>query len=752
MTTLSQWIKNLNIRTKLLGGHTLVIVLAVLAGGGIIITRVQTTIETHIESELTNATAGIRHMVRTAAATSIKNHLRAVAEKNLEIVQAVYQEFEHGNITEPQAKDLCRKILFSQSIGRTGYIFCASSQGIAAEHPNPGVTGKRFMDRSFVREMIRQKTGYLEYEWKNPEEDVMKPKAMYMSYFAPWDWIIAVSTYREEFRHLIEISDFRKSILNMRFGKTGYAYIHDSAGNLIVHPFMTGNYFDAQDRDGWFFVRDMCEKKNGKAVYSWKNPGDAAPREKLVIFNHIPEYDWIVASASYLDEIYAPLNTVKSIVMGIVALIFLLITGSYLWVNRSVIIPLQSLMKRFDQGASGDFSVRMPVSATDEIGQLAGYFNRFMDKLDVFRSNLESEIRMRKKNEQALRLSEEMFSRAFRSNPAGMCIAVLADSRVINANDSFLNITGYTLMDLLGKEILTLDFFSPREEGRWLFTEIRERRPVKNKEIVFRTLSGERRQGIISAERVMVWGEACLLAAMADVTEARRLEQEILKIGFRERQNIALSLHDDLCPQLIGIEVMVKMLHRHLENAPAHNSLTEEIGRTEKIRAVVQDAIHKTRTLSRGLEPVNLSDRGFDVSLASLADYVQEVFAIPCFLDLHLAEPPFTDDTDATHAYYIVHEAVHNAVKHAQTTRIDIVLSSDSETVCITVSDNGQGFDVSTQTQGMGIRIMTFRADRIGGTLSFAPVSTGGTRVILNLGRPCFDGVPDHEKNRDSHC
>ncbi len=735
MKSIFQWIKNRNIRTKLLGGHTLVIVIAVLVGGGFIISRVQTTIETHIESELTNATAAIRHMVRTAAATSIKNHLRAVAEKNLEIIQAVYQEFEQGNITEQQAKDLCRKILFSQTIGKTGYIFCASSQGIAAEHPNPGVTGRRFMDREFVREMIRLKTGYLEYEWKNPEEDVMKPKAMYMSYFAPWDWIIAVSTYREEFSHLIEISDFRKSILDLTFGKTGYAYIHDSAGNLIVHPFMSGNYFDATDKDGRYFVRDMCEKKNGKAVYSWKNPGDAEPREKLVIFNHIPEYDWIVASASYLDEIYAPLNTVKTIVLGIVALIFLLITGSYLWVNRSVIIPLQSLMKRFDRGARGDFSVRMPVEATDEIGQLAGYFNRFMDKLDKSRRNLESEIRMRRKNEQALRLSDEMFSKAFRSNPAGMFIAVLSDSRIINANDSFLTMTGYRLMDLSGRELLTLDFFLPREDGRRLFSEIRARRPVKNREIVFRTRTGGRRRGIISAERVMVWGEACLLAAMADITDARRLEEEILKIGLRERQNIAMSLHDDLCPQLIGIEVMVKMLHRHLDTAPVRGRLAEEIDRTEKIRTVVQDAIHKTRTLSRGLEPVNLADRGFDISLDTLADYVREVFGIPCTLERRLDQPPFTDDTEATHAYYIVHEAVHNAVKHAKATRIRMTLISDAEKVCITVSDNGTGADFSAKTQGMGIRIMTFRAARIGGTLAFDPVSTGGTRVTLVLAR-----------------
>jgi PAS domain S-box-containing protein len=752
MKSIFQWLKNRNIRTKLLGGHTLVIVIAVLVGGGFIISRVQTTIETHIESELTNATAGIRHMVRTAASTSIKNHLRAVAEKNLEIVQAVYQEFEQGLITEPQAKALCRKILFSQTIGRTGYIFCANTKGIATEHPNPGVTGKRFMDREFVREMIRLKTGYLEYEWKNPEEDVMKPKAMYMSYFAPWDWIIAVSTYREEFSHLIEISDFRKSILDLTFGKSGYAYINDSLGNLIVHPFLTGNYYDTRDKDGRYFVRDMCEKKNGKAVYSWKNPGEADAREKLVIFNYIPEYDWIVSSASYLDEIYAPLNTVKKIIIGIVGLIFVLIAGTSLWVNRSVISPLQALMERFNQGASGDFTVRMPVASTDEIGQLAGYFNRFMEKLTLSREDLESEIAQRKKNEHALRLSEEMFSRAFHGNPAGMFMAAFPDGRIINANDSFLKITGYSRLNLQAQDLFTLDFFTPRRDGETLLAHIRKQGPVKNREIGFVTRTGEPRQGMISAEKVELWGKTCMLAAMEDMTDVQRMEQEILNISLRERRNIAMSLHDDLCPQLIGIEVMTKMLLQHLTRNQVRADLTEEILRTGKIRDLIRDAIHKTRTLSRGLEPVNLADRGFDASLAELAGYVQEVFSIPCILSWKLDFPPFRDNTDATHAYYIVHEAVHNAVKHSGATSITIFLTRDSETVCIGVLDNGKGFDPGEHTRGMGIRIMTFRAARIGGTLTFDRVPAGGTRVTLALALHPPNGTSAHEKNLHSHC
>ncbi|MBF0469715.1 MAG: cache domain-containing protein, partial [Desulfamplus sp.] len=573
MKRLSQFFRNLKIRSKLLGGYTLIFILATLLGGAVVYRQVRTTIEINIESELTNATAAIQSMVRTAAATSIKNHLRAIAEKNREIVQSIHKDFLKGLISENDAKAMCRKILFSQTIGKTGYLFCANSSGIAIEHPNPGVTGKDFSKRDFVKIMIRMKTGYLEYDWKNPEDDHLKPKAMYISYFEPWDWIIAASSYREEFKELINISDFRQNILSLIFGKTGYAYITDSKGNLIVHPFNTGNYFDATDSGGRYFVREICRLKNGKAIYTWKNPEDNYPREKMVIFNHIPEYDWIVASASYLDEIFYPLKTVRNTIVTMVMLICILVFSTSLWINATVILPLKSLMKRFAMGASGDFDIRMPVQSTDEIGQLADYFNKFMDTLDLYGKNLRSEMNLhqmtaralktseekyrtilermeegyfevdlsgvftfcnhamarilgvsesrvigssittwmdeenrkaiegvftlvrqsgrakqaselellrgdatlcavetsvslrrdhddapegfsgvlrdvseRKKSEKALRLSEEMFSKAFRSSPCGMFIADLKDSRIINVNDSFLAVTGYTLL------------------------------------------------------------------------------------------------------------------------------------------------------------------------------------------------------------------------------------------------------------------------------------------------------------------
>ncbi len=387
---------------------------------------------------------------------------------------------------------------------------------------------------------------------------------------------------------------------------------------------MTGNYFDARDREGQYFVRDICEKKNGKTVYTWKNPGERIARKKMVIFRYIPEYDWIVASASYLDEIFAPLKTIRNIILSIVFLTCVLVFSTSLWINATVISPLQILMNRFALGASGNFNIRMPVESTDEIGQLADYFNKFMDRLNRY-------VDEQKKSEKALRF----------------------------------------------------------------------------------------------------------------------LEREILTISERERQRIAMDLHDDLCPQLIGIEVMIKMLQQRLKEKETIDSpgleavdevtseVTSEASRAGKIRRLILDAIEKTRGLSRGLSPVNLTDRGFDVSLEELAAYVREVFHISCTLSCDGSQA-FEDNSMATHAYYIAHEAVHNAVKHSKADLIRIRLTIQNKTVTLTIEDNGIGLGSpkpAPATPGMGIRIMSYRANRIGASLGFEEPPGGGTLVKLELGR-----------------
>ena len=851
---IARFFRDMRIRSRLVASYTSIFIAATLFGGAFIYFQVKHTIERNIENELNNTTKTILNMVRTAADVSIKNHLRAVAEKNREIVEKIHADYVSGRITEKEAKELARSVLFSQTIGKTGYIYCASSDGIAIEHPKKGVAGQSFLSRRFVQDQITRREGYLEYEWKNPGEDEKRPKALFMTYFEPWDWIISVSTYREEFRELINVEDFRESILSLRFGKSGYAYVFDTSGNMIIHPSLEGNYLHAEDMEGNPFVHEIVDARSGKMTYSWKNPGEEAFRDKLVIFNHLPEYDWIVASSCYLDELYAPLTTVRNIIILTILASIGLILPTSLWISQSITRPLRILMDRFHRGGAGDFSVRIPVRSNNEVGQLTRYFNEFMAKLQQYNAHLEKEIHSHRKtgealreseekyrtilkridegyfeidpdgafvftnesmnrilgysgdtpaagslydftdrknqvrilttlgkvrntgrvnraedweliradgtmgsfeasispitdkagglagfrgvlrdvtervrSERALRMSEEMFSKAFRCSPSGIFIASIGDGRLLNVNDSFLNFTGRSLLEVIGKSILSLGFFRDKAEGRRLIGTLRRQEKIKNRGFEFVTTAGEVRLGVISAESLMLWGEPCIFAVFEDHTETRRLEREIIDISERERHKVGLDLHDDLCPQLIGIEVLSKILKNKIEAKGL-----AEASEMDRIRELIRQSIEKTRRLSRGLCPVNLSDHGFDSSLYELASYVEDVFKIHCRCSCEM-EKPLDDNQAATHIYCIAHEAVHNAARHSGAKNIGLSLVTNRNGILLTVSDDGSGIPEHPEKPGMGLKIMEYRASRINGFIDISPGKTGGTVVTLEI-------------------
>ena len=705
-------------------------VVAVLLGSFIIYSFMRTTIETNIENELKISTTTILNMVKTSATVSVKNYLRAVVEKNKEIVEYRYNQYKAGLLTEEEAKHRAADLLLSQKIGTSGYIYCIDSQGVLQVHPKQALRGVNISEYHFAQEQKSRKKGYIEYEWKNPGEQRERSKALHMTYFQPWDWIISASSYRDEFIELVNVNDFRDSILSLRFGKTGYSYVINLKGDLIIHPKLEGkNILDEADAGGRRFIALMCAERNGKIIYPWQNPGDTVPREKLVIFNYIPELGWIVASSSYLEEFYGPLRTFRGLMLFGVFLSLFIFLPITLRISTSITNPLKELKTKFGIGATGDFSVRMNRKAEDEIGRMASYFNSFMEKLEVYSTDLQKEIQERKQAEAALRTSEEMFSKAFRSSPSGILIATMRDLRIINVNESLLSMTDYKNAELIDHNLADFRILPDREEIRLLLQSQGEKGGLRSIPIEFITRKNTIRTGILSAEVIELWGEACILATIEDVTEAQRLEKEIMDISENERLRIGRDLHDDLCPHLIGIEVLGQVLKRKLEDKQL-----DEVVLAGRIQGLIHDAIHKTRSLARGLCPVNLATHGFKSSIEDLVDNVSDVFGISCRFACS-CPVVFHDNAIATHLYYITHEAVHNAVKHGRAQHIMVNLSQESGKYILSVTDDGVGIKESQQSTGMGLRIMSLRAKKIGAELTIAGGIAGGTAITLHLSR-----------------
>lgn len=99
----------------------------------------------------------------------------------------------------------------------------------------------------------------------------------------------------------------REYIKNQKILESGYYYILNSAGKMVLHPSKEGqDVLSEADSEGFLFFKEIVAKKNGDLEYHWKNPGQSSPEAKLALFRHIPEHDWIVTAGLVKAELDAP--------------------------------------------------------------------------------------------------------------------------------------------------------------------------------------------------------------------------------------------------------------------------------------------------------------------------------------------------------------------------------------------------------------------------------------------------------------
>lgn len=352
----------------------------------------KTKIEENIEKELDTNSQLIKSMVEITLRTSIKTQLRTISEKNLEVVSYFREMQKQGMISEEEAKRRAVEMLSIQEIGGTGYVYVLDSGGSLLYHPKKELINQDISQFEFAKKQMEYKDGYIEYEWKNPDDDHAREKALYMSYFEDWDWIISVSSYRSEFLELVDVSDFEEDILTTRFGETGYPIIIQSNGTFLVHPKLKNVNTTTSGEGQGKIIKKIIEMKNGIVEYEWKNPGEAESRKKIAVFREIDDYGWIVASSSYKEEFYRPLASIRniffwSIILSLAAIIYITMR-----ISKSIIRPLDELKQTIDVAVQGDLSVRVENISRDEIGALGDYFNIFLESLQNMKSRLDMKI------------------------------------------------------------------------------------------------------------------------------------------------------------------------------------------------------------------------------------------------------------------------------------------------------------------------------------------------------------------------
>jgi signal transduction histidine kinase len=204
----------------------------------------------------------------------------------------------------------------------------------------------------------------------------------------------------------------------------------------------------------------------------------------------------------------------------------------------------------------------------------------------------------------------------------------------------------------------------------------------------------------------------------------------------RERTHLAQDLHDSVTQALFSMTLTARAAEMLLDrDRPA------AVEKLAEVRELAQDALAEMRALIFELRPGSLAEEGLVKALRKHIAAVQGRTGMPVVFEADEIAGLSPEIEEAL--YRICQEALHNVVKHAAASRVQIELGRDGGCVRLVVTDDGMGFDAATASRGghLGLAGMRTRVERFNGRLAVESSPGNGTR--LEIAVPARVTAPD---------
>lgn len=206
--------------------------------------------------------------------------------------------------------------------------------------------------------------------------------------------------------------------------------------------------------------------------------------------------------------------------------------------------------------------------------------------------------------------------------------------------------------------------------------------------------------------------------------QRERLVAEIT-ILENERKRIAADLHDSIGPLLSTIKLN---LHSIQVTDDRDQVIVARSGK------YIDDVIKDLRQISYNLLPALLERKGLT---EALHEFIRQLSA-PVMPEIRFHTSGVIDipKEKEIHVFRIVQEIIHNTLKHARATQLQIVLSRENDFFLILVKENGLGFDVKkarTESHGLGMKSLDIRTDILGGSLAIDSEPGHGTNYFVKI-------------------
>lgn len=253
------------------------------------LTKTQRALSETNDSLLKNMVNASYDIIDTAANESIKIYLKGISDT---IVSSIHID---KNLTEAQRVKSITSLL---NIGASGYAYLLSPNGEILSHPY--LHGNNLFDLPHIKEQLSSINSFNEYQWANPHESTLRQKVAYSTVLASGNTLV-ITCYKDELLYLINTDKLKNTLKKYTYGKSGYIYISDAEGNLILHPTLEKkNIAEVIGQSSAPLIKNIKNKPEGQFTYEFNSSGNKI--KKHVYYKYYSYLDWVIAAGISIDE------------------------------------------------------------------------------------------------------------------------------------------------------------------------------------------------------------------------------------------------------------------------------------------------------------------------------------------------------------------------------------------------------------------------------------------------------------------
>lgn len=344
------------------------------------------------------------------------------------------------------------------------------------------------------------------------------------------------------FATVLDLAPLHQFMADLSVGHTGRVFIVDHHGLLVsASTWAASAQTHAQPGDRIAAATssdDLTRLASQALLQTFGSFQTIQTRHSLTIplrgdrgFVHVVPYQamgvhwWIVVAqpeSDFMNQVWG--STYTTFLLYLAALGLATVVGLLTahWIAR----PIQHLSRASRKMMLGEWEYPLKqTSCIAEMDVLLHSYNQMAQQIEQAFDEMKTELQE----------SEEKFTKTFRLSPDLMLIISLYEERVLEANTSFLEFSGLSREQVIGRPLSRLNLWANAQERHRFRTRLEHNRSVRNLEVLFRGQNGSIYTMLLSAETLVLEGQSCLIAIAKDITERKHLEVALLDSEARYR-------------------------------------------------------------------------------------------------------------------------------------------------------------------------------------------------------------------------